>query len=220
MKFIVVDEIRKAGIPVCGVLINGASNRLSDDAFEAYKNKITAKIKDMYTPESIKEDPVLKGFRELHESFGVSNRKNRSAPENLLEFVLKRGSLPQVNLLVDIYNLVSVQSKLALGAHDADHIGGNVTLRLTDGTEHFHPISYPDAKPVAAHEYSYIDDDNEVICRLEVRQCEKTKVTPETKNLFYIVQGNRHTSENDLRTAVAQLIDLTEEFCGGYAEVI
>lgn len=220
MKFIIADEIKKTGIPVQCVLIKGTKNKPTDSKFEDYKAKVIAQIKQDYTLESIKEDKILQGFKELHTSFGISNRKNNAASENLLDFILKRGNIPSVNLLVDIYNLISVQSKLALGAHDVKHIGGNVTLRLTNGKETFHPIAYPETKAIAENEYAYIDDDNDVICRLEVRQCEKTKVTLDTTDVFYIIQGNLHTSEDDLYIATEQLIDLTTEFCGGTAEVI
>ncbi len=220
MKFIVADEIRKRGIPVRGIVITGINNKQTDIKFNDYKTHTVEMLQNLYTPEILKSDKILQGFRDLHTEFGISNRKNNSASENLLEFIIKRGTIPSINLLVDIYNLVSAQSKLALGAHDLKKIDGNVTLRLTDGKEHFHPIAYPEDKLINAGEYAYIDDKNDVICRLEVRQCEKTKVTLDTKDVFYIIQGNHNTTENDLHIATEQLIDLTTEFCGGTAEVI
>ncbi|WP_396133041.1 phenylalanine--tRNA ligase beta subunit-related protein [Faecalibacillus faecis] len=36
-----------------------------------------------------------------------------------------------MNPLVDLYNLISMDTKLALGAHDLDKTEGNITLRLT-----------------------------------------------------------------------------------------
>ena len=38
------------------------------------------------------------------------------------------------NKAVDIYNILSIESKLCLGAHDIDKVDGNVTLKITDGT--------------------------------------------------------------------------------------
>ena len=107
MKLIVADEIKKTGIPIQGVLIKGTKNKPTDSKFEDYKAKVIAQIKQDYTLESIKEDKILQGFKELHTSFGISNRKNNAASENLLDFVLKRGNIPSINLLVDIYNLGS-----------------------------------------------------------------------------------------------------------------
>lgn len=50
-------------------------------------------------------DPVLTGFKRMHEAIGHSNRETVAAPEVLLNMLLRTGNLPQINLLVDIYNL-------------------------------------------------------------------------------------------------------------------
>jgi DNA/RNA-binding domain of Phe-tRNA-synthetase-like protein len=104
--------------------------------------------------------------------------------------LLKHGQLPRINLLVDIYNLVSVKTHLSLGAHDRQKLGGDVHLKLTTGTERFWPIGTNELYPVKPGKYAYVDDDNDIICRLEVRQVEKTKVLPDTTACFFIVQGN------------------------------
>jgi hypothetical protein len=49
------------------------------------------------------------------------------------------------------------------------------------------------AYPVTADEYAYVDDRNEVLCRLEVRQCEKTRLMGRTSDTFHIVQGHSGT---------------------------
>jgi len=73
---------------------------------------------------------------------------------------------------------------------------------------------------VAPHEYSYCDDANEVLCRLEIRQVEKTKVDEDAQNIFYIVQGNDATPDALLRQTAERIIELTTRYCGGRGEVI
>ena len=70
------------------------------------------------------------------------------------------------------------------------------------------------------HEYSYCDDANEVLCRLEVRQVEKTKVTENARNIFYIVQGNAATPDTLLQDTAGRIIELTNKYCGGTGEII
>ena len=120
-----------------------------------------------------------------------------------------------INQAVDIYNLISLESKLALGAHNIDRVDGNVTLRFTDGSERFVPIGQTEPVPVAPHEYCYCDDANEVLCRLEVRQVEKTKVEESARNIFYIIQGNEATPDELLHETAQKIIDLTTKYCGG-----
>jgi len=119
-----------------------------------------------------------------------------------------------------VYNIISLESKLALGAHDMDCVIGNVTLRFTDGTEKFIPIGQDIPLPVNAHEYCYCNDANEVLCRLETRQVEKTKVGERTRNLFYIVQGNDATDEALLAETAKRIINETVKYCGGKGRLI
>ncbi len=66
--------------------------------------------------------------------------KNLPASENLIKLLSKREDLIEINKAVDIYNIISIDSKLCLGAHDIDKIDGNVTLKITDGSENFIPL--------------------------------------------------------------------------------
>ena len=163
----------------------------------------------------IENDPVLQGFRDLHTAVERSNRKYVSSPENMLQNLLDGRALPSLSPLVDIYNLGSLQTRLALGAHDMKNISGNVRLALTDGTEKFVPLGKSEPKPVGAGEYCYIDDDNDILCRMEVRQVEKTKITPGTTDAFFIVQGNRNTAPAEINDGAQKLMILLKEYCGG-----
>jgi DNA/RNA-binding domain of Phe-tRNA-synthetase-like protein len=125
-----------------------------------------------------------------------------------------------VNKMVDINNIISLDSKLTLGAHNIDNVSGNVTLRFTNGTERFVPLGQTEPIPVSPHEYSYIDDSNEVLCRLEIRQVQKTLVDETACYVFYIVQGNEATSDELLLQTAQQITDLTTKYSGGEGEII
>lgn len=210
------SELIDLGIKCEFLVIRNLKNKESDPEFEALKEQELELISRNLTP----EDPILQGFREIHKDIGCANRKNIPAPENLLKFFTKAGQLPHVNLLVDIYNLVSIKTHLALGAHDLNYISGNVHLRLTDGSENFLPLGAPEPKAVKSGEYAYVDDSNDIICRLEVRQVEKTKVMLDTDDCLYIIQGNKATSKEYIASAAQELTELTTRFCGGEPEVI
>jgi DNA/RNA-binding domain of Phe-tRNA-synthetase-like protein len=113
-----------------------------------------------------------------------------------------------------------VKYKLALGAHDWDNIEGNVHLRFSNGTEKIIPLGESEPKQIRAGEYSYIDDSNEIICYLDVRQIDKTKVTTDTTNVFYVIQGHSDTPLEYIENAASELIDLTKEYCGGEAFIL
>ena len=124
------------------------------------------------------------------------------------------------NKAVDIYNILSIESKLCLGAHDIDKVDGNVTLKITDGTEKFLPLGSEELKPVKAREYSFVDDNNEVICWLDISQVDKTKVTEDSKNVLYLIIGNKETTDEELEKVTNNLISLTTKFASGKATIV
>ena len=108
-----------------------------------------------------------------------------------------------------------MNSKLCLGAHDIDKISGNVTLKICDGTENFIPLGSEESKTINAGEYSFVDDSNDVICWLDIRQVDKTKVTKDSKNILYLIIGNDENSYDELEDIANEIADITTKYCGG-----
>ena len=200
--------------------VTGMRNKQSDETFSSYRQSEIAKLRALYSETTISSDPVLEGFRTLHTKVGCSNKKFISSPENLIGMLLRNGTIPSINVIVDIYNLVSLQTRLALGAHDISKLEGNVTLRLTNGTEKFLPLGKTEYEPVTSGEYGYVDDSNEIICRLEYRQVEKTKVTLGTTDCFFIIQGNEATTPEYIQGATTELVKLLKQHCGGVETIL
>lgn len=190
MNFYVKTDVLDSGVKILFAVMEGIDNTRVSEEWNAYRNQKIHELYEQYKDMDVHADPILEGFNILHDKTGVKRRKNIPASENLIRLLVKHQGMSYINLAVDIYNLISLESRLALGAHNMDKVDGNVTLRFTDGTERFVPIGLSEPIPVRPHEYSYCDDANEVLCRLEIRQVEKTKVDEAAKNVFYIVQGN------------------------------
>lgn len=220
-KFYVQQSVLDIGVKIVFAEIRGLDNSTESEEWKAYRADRLKALYEEYKDLDVHSDPILEGFNILHDHSGIKRRKNIPASENLIKLLKKgKGELFTINQAVDIYNLVSLESKLALGAHDEDRTEGNVTLRFTDGTEKFLPLGQHEPLPVKAHEYSYCDDSNEVLCRAEIRQVAKTAVDETSRNVWYIVQGNEATSYELLDRTAQQIIDLTQQYCGGEGRII
>ena len=220
IQFAVEKAVLYIGVKIVFLVIEGIDNtRISPEWMEKRKGIIANLLND-YKDIDYHADPVLEGFHILHDRAGVKRRKNIPASENLIRLLNKHGDVFFINQAVDIYNIISMESKLALGAHDIDRVDGNVTLRFTDGTERFVPIGQSEPVSNNPHEYSYCDDANEVLCRLEIRQVEKTKVDEKTTNAFYIIQGNEATDNEFLLATAQKILDETIKYCGGKGRII
>jgi DNA/RNA-binding domain of Phe-tRNA-synthetase-like protein len=213
--FSVSPAVSELGVKVSCFLANGIDNVSESPEFTALFKSEIEKIRTGLSEDSIQSNPVLAGFRTLHEKIGKTGKRWTSSPENLKKMLLANSQIPNINKLVNIYNLVSLQSDLALGAHDVTNIEGDVSLRMTTGTEKFQPIGTKEPEKIAPGEYSYCDQGNEVICRLEVRQVEKTKIHPHTKDAFLIVQGNPQTSDDTIGQTSQHLAELIKRYTGG-----
>ncbi len=217
-RFDVEPVVTDLGVKVKCFLMKGLDNISPSPDFEAFRLAELARLKGDLSEDNIQKNDILAGFRTLHEKVGKTGKRWTSSPENLGKMLLATSTLPDINKIVNIYNLVSLQTNLALGAHDLEKITGNVTLRLTNGTEKVWPIGAKEAEKISAGEYAYCDDANEVICRLEVRQVEKTKVLPQTKDIFFIVQGNPNISDGYIDETTGSLIQLLQKYAGGVHE--
>lgn len=220
MNFYVKKDVLDSGVKILFAVMEGIDNTRVSEEWNAYRNQKIHELYEQYKDMDVHADPILEGFNILHDKTGVRRRKNIPASENLIRLLVKHQDMSYINLAVDIYNLISLESRLALGAHNMDKADGNVTLRFTDGTERFVPIGQSEPIPVRPHEYCYCDDANEVLCRLEIRQVEKTKVDEAAKNVFYIVQGNEVTDESLLKETAQKIIDTTAKYCGGSGRIV
>jgi len=220
MEFRVEKAVLDAGVKIVFAVIRGLDNTTANEEWLMRREVWLEELLERYKGIDVHQDAILEGFNILHDHTGVKRRKNIPASENLVKLLLKHGSLAYINKVVDIYNIISLDSKLALGAHNIDYVSGNVTLRFSNGTERFVPLGQTEPIPISPHEYSYIDDSNEVLCRLEIRQVQKTLVDETARNVFYIVQGNEATSDELLLQTAQQIIDLTTKYSGGKGKII
>lgn len=201
--------------------IEGIDNRADNEEWNSLRKESLKSLYQRYKDIEIPNDPVLEGFNILHDRTGVKRRKNIPASENLIRLLVKHGGeLAAINKVVDIYNLVSLDSRLALGAHNMDKTDGNVTLRFSDGNETFIPLGQTAPLPIKPHEYCYMDDHQDVLCRLEIRQSQKTLVDETAENVFYIIQGNEATPPELLAETAQRVIELTVKYAGGTGKII
>ena len=187
MRFSFSSAVYDLGVRGIYYNIRGAHNLASDDArVLEYVNRQLQCV-----PEELDQSEAIRGFEALHAA--VSNKPSKliSAPANLLSFFRAKNDIPRINGIVDVYNSISITTGIAVGAHDLAHVTGDIELRLTRGDEYFLPLGASKPFKVPPGEYGYIDSGNDILCRLEVRQVEKTKVTMKSTDIFFIVQGHR-----------------------------
>lgn len=169
--------------------------------------------------EALTADPELAGYRDLHQRIGRTGRQYLPSPESLFRLLFKRGTWRGIDPLVDAYGLVSLRTRVSIGAHDLARLRLPVRLAATRGGETLLPIG--DAAPLVlgAGEYAYVDADDQLLGRMECRQAQATRVTAATRDLLFILQGHQALPPARLREAAAELLETLSLLVGdGVAE--
>ena len=99
---------------------NGPSPPALVEAYRAEQEGALARIGD--TP--LSELPTLAAWRRAFRAFGVDPTTYRSAAEALLRRLTKQGSIPSINALVDIGNLVAIRYGLPVAMFDQRTVTG------------------------------------------------------------------------------------------------
>lgn len=138
--------------------------------------------------EQVKDHPFIKGYYDMMQAVGRSVKKNPPTIPAFIENIQRRGSIPKINSIVDIYNVESLRSMIAIGGHDLDKITWPLTITVNQEEGSFVPISAKE-KHVAATDYVYKDTKG-IMAWMGVRDGEAYKFDDQTKNAIFIVQGN------------------------------
>lgn len=80
-------------------------------------------------PRSVLESQQILATRAAYKALGKDPARYRGSAEALLRRVIAGKGLPRINTVVDIINLVSVESRLSIGLYDLAHVQGDIVFR-------------------------------------------------------------------------------------------
>ncbi len=111
--------------------------------YPALSNTITTatqKIETTLQVADIKKIPNIANSRTAYKKLGQDPSRYRLSAEALLRRVVKGKGIYTINNVVDLLNLVSIQSGYSIGGYDADKIEGAVTFGIGGENEPYEAI--------------------------------------------------------------------------------
>ena len=149
-------------------------------------------------------------WQDAYREFGVKPRVARSSVEALLRRARSDTGLPRINVLVDLYNAISVLHGVPIGGEDLERYDGPARLVLASGSEPFHTTDHGEA--IVDHpqpgEPVWVDDDGVTCRRWNWRQTTRTAIRPETGNVGFIVDSLDAPGHDGARHAAEQLASI------------
>lgn len=129
----VSDEIRCACPDFKGAAVSATvKNSEYNNELWNYIAIFTQLYCEKYTIDSIKEMPAIQATRQAYKRCGKDPSRYRPSSEALCRRILKGNSLYQINTLVDLINVASLESGHSIGGFDMDKIEGD-SLELCIG---------------------------------------------------------------------------------------
>jgi DNA/RNA-binding domain of Phe-tRNA-synthetase-like protein len=95
------------------------------EEMKAYEGKILG----LPEPRAVLESSKIQATRAGYKALGKDPARYRGSAEALLRRVLSGKHFPQISAVVDIINLVSMESRLPIGLYDLANVKGNITFR-------------------------------------------------------------------------------------------
>src|SRR5208282_6052736 len=88
------------------------------------------KILKLAEPKAVLESAAIVATRAGYKALGKDPARYRGSAEALLRRVIAGKGLPRINNVVDVINLVSVESRLPIGLYDLAHVQGDIVFRV------------------------------------------------------------------------------------------
>lgn len=102
----------------------------NEEMWKYLKKDIYKKTKDAIFDHGINEIPNIKESRAAYKAFGKDPSRYRVSSEALIRRIGQGKGLYEVNTIVDVNNLISIESGFSVGSYDASHIEDELIFRV------------------------------------------------------------------------------------------
>ncbi|WAZ19776.1 phenylalanine--tRNA ligase beta subunit-related protein [Streptomyces cinnabarinus] len=215
----VSDEVRALapGFTHVAIEAHGLVNGPSTDAGSALLDEAARRLAVRLDGRAPHEDPHMVAWRQTYTAFGSKPSRTRNSAEALAKRALSGAGLPRINLLVDLYNAISVAHLIPVGGEDLDCVQGGMRLVRATGEESFvtvadgaEAVEHPDAGEVV-----WCDDTGVTCRRWNWRQGPRTRLTEESVSAIFLLEGMAPMPVAEVERAAAELAESLEKFSPG-----
>lgn len=112
----------------------------SDYRIKELSKEVITQIQSELTVETISQKPTIKSTKEAYRKLGKDPSRYRPSAEALTRRIVKGNGLYNVNNVVDLLNLISLESGFSIGGYDAEKIIGPIEFGIGRPDEPYEAI--------------------------------------------------------------------------------
>ncbi|MFE0425405.1 B3/4 domain-containing protein [Streptomyces sp. NPDC058953] len=195
----------------------GLVNGPSDDHSSALLDDAARRLTERLGGRAPHEDPHMAAWREVYTAFGAKPSRTRNSAEALARRALADGGLPRINLLVDVYNAISVAHLIPVGGEDLNRVSRAMRLVRAVGDEPFttvaagvEAIEHPEPGEVV-----WCDAEGVTCRRWNWRQGPRTRLTEESVDAVFLLESLSPMTAAELEAAGTELAESLEKVSPG-----
>jgi DNA/RNA-binding domain of Phe-tRNA-synthetase-like protein len=199
------------GLSVAEGKVGPLSIQEKSPRLEALRDEIVCSVREQYTLERIKDEPLFRAYRDFFWRVGVDPTRTRPASEALVRRILAGKVLPTINTAVDAYNLASIRTGIPIAAFDADTLAGELAMRFAEEGEAFLGIGM--TAPVLLHKNQVIlTDDDAIVAVYPYRDSDATKITLATETVHIVACGVPKVEREKVHSAYELAVAYLQEY--------
>jgi len=206
MIFFSKELVKKISATRLACLYFSVSPSPSSIKFKSFSEEILEQIQTQYTMDMISQRAAIRETKEAYRTLGKDPSRYRPSAEALSRRVVSGKGLYMINNVVDILNLISVESGFSIGGYDAEKIVGDVEFGIGAKDEPYQAI----ARGALNIENLPIFRDDLSAFGSPTSDSQRTMVTDATeKFLMIIIDFN---SNDNLQIAIDRAVELYRMF--------
>ncbi len=174
-------------VPIITGFTNQVESKISHEISSYVKKQEKLLRENFASVKDLTDDIRVKVYLDAFKNTGADTKKRLPTHLALAKRVVEGDSLPDISPVVNLYNAVSIKYLTPFGGEDLSTLYGDFELTLAEGTEHWLGIN--SAKPKSPHKGDLIWKDEYDVSTLTLnwRQCERTKITQNSTDGFFIM---------------------------------
>ena len=221
MKFIVEKEIFEKLPNACFgvVMAKGIDNRKAYPEIDRLLDESITAAAQRLEGKKVKEELDVLPYREAFRALDINPNKYLCSIEALFTRIAKGKGMPHINPIVDVGNAVSLKYTLPMGAHDLGGSSEDICIRLAQPGDTFLPFGSEAEEMPDNGEVVYAVGHQVRTRRWTWRQSEHGKITPESTDIFFPIDGFADFNREQVLAARDELQALVERIFGCEAAV-
>jgi len=181
-------------------------NTVSDEQLWKEITEVETYIRTSCKLEDINKFPPIQATRQAYKRLGKDPNRYRPSAEALRRRILRELPLYKIDTLVDIINLLSIQSGYSIGGFDAGKIDGDLVLGVGREGEIYHGIGRGELNIAGLPVYR----DNQGGVGTPTSDEERTKIDMNTGKLLMIING--YSGKEGLQEALTYGVSLLTRY--------